>query len=70
MDVHEHESRNLHQRDDERPFSNGSQVVSDQSQNRRQDGGDREPVLVPETDVTVGAGSEGGADEEDECELA
>lgn len=49
MDVHEDESGNLDQRDDEGSFSDRAQVIPDQPQDRRQDWGHRESVLVPET---------------------
>lgn len=52
VDVHEDESGDLHQRDDEGSLSDGSQVIPDQPQHRRQDGRHREAVLVPDTTTT------------------
>ena len=49
VDVHEDESRDLDQRDDEGSFSDGAQVVPDQPHDRRQDRSHRETVLVPVT---------------------
>lgn len=49
VDVHEDESWDLHQRDDEGSFGDGAQVIPDQPQDRGQDGGHWEPVLVPKT---------------------
>lgn len=49
VDVHEEKSGDLDQRDDEGSLSNRSQVIPYQPQDRRQDRGHREPVLVPES---------------------
>lgn len=48
MDVHEDESGDLDQCDDEGSFSDRAQVIPDQPQDRGQDRGHRESVLVPE----------------------
>lgn len=48
VDVHEDESWDLDQRDDEGAFGHGAQVVSHQPQDGGQDGRHREPVPVPE----------------------
>ena len=48
VEVHEDEARDLDQRDDEGALGNGPEVVTEQSQHRRQDGSQREAVLIPE----------------------
>lgn len=57
MDVHENESGDLDQRDDEGSFSDGAQVIPDQPEDGGQDGRHRQPVLVPETQTAPSAGS-------------
>ena len=48
VEVHEDEAGDLDQCDDEGALGHGAQVVPDQAQHRRQDGRQRESVLIPE----------------------
>ncbi len=57
MDVHEDESGDLDQCNDEGSFSDSAQVIPDQPQDGGQDWGHRESVLVPETQSSHQDGS-------------
>lgn len=48
MYVGEDEPRDLHQRDDERSFSHGAEMISHQTHHRGQDGSQRQLGLVSE----------------------